>query len=249
MTLESMGLSFHKCRLTALIQIKNSFLPVLMSTPALQEFARLLHEKTREQALSKSCSKGVWVFHEGDGYQGPWVLHNGSVVLVKSSSGGKEQIVRQVESGELFAEVPLFKEVEWYPVSARCASACELSLIPKAWARTALQSDPSLSWKAACALSDRVAEFRDAIFDLTLADARQRLLRYFLKRLDGSTNPSLGVVRLGIPHQDLALLLGIRPESLSRALSELEQSGKIKRLSRQSFQLFPANILQSDREL
>ncbi len=220
-----------------------------MSSVPLRNFAHALYEKTRHEARSKLCSKSVLVFREGVEYLGPWMLHKGNVVLFKTSSAGKEQIVRQVEAGELFAEVPLFKQVDWYPVSARCVSSCELSLLPKLEARKALQSDPALAWKAACALCDRITEFRDAIFDLTLADAQQRILRYLLRRLEQKPNPQFGVVRLGINHQDLALLLGIRAESLSRALTELEGAGKMKRLSRQTFQLFPKEIRKEDREL
>ncbi|MBI4027893.1 MAG: Crp/Fnr family transcriptional regulator [Verrucomicrobia bacterium] len=216
--------------------------------PHITHFSKLLVEKIGKAALSKTCSKGVFVFMEGARYLGPWVLHKGSAVLVKSSSGGKEQILRQIEPGEVFAEVPIFKNVDWYPVNARCVTACELSLLPAEDVKRLLKSDPELAWAAACALAGRVAEFRDFVFDLTLASAQQRLLRYLLRRLEGKPNASLGLVRVGISHQDLALLLGIRPESLSRALTELEASGKLKRLSRQTFQIFLKQIQAEDRD-
>ena len=212
-----------------------------------REFSELLRARAAKVALSKTCSKGVFVFLEGAPYLGPWVLQRGSIVLVKTSSSGKEQILRQVEPGEVFAEVPIFRDLAWYPINARCASDCELSLLPVAEVRRLLKTDPKLAWAAARALSGRVAEFRDIIFELTLAEAKQRLLRYLLRRLEGRPNASLGVVRLGISLQDLALLLGIRPESLSRALTELEATGKLKRLSRQTFQLFLKQITQQDR--
>lgn len=202
----------------------------------------------RKEALFKTCSKGVLVFREGDPYAGPWMLSKGSVVLVKSSVAGKEQIVRQIDAGEVFAEVPLFKNVGWYPINARCATMCELHLLPAKKVHALLNSDPALAWSAACALADRITGFRDSLLDITLADARKRLILYLLRRLDGKPNASLGVVRLGISQQDLALLLGIRAESLSRALSELEGEGKLKRLSRQTFQLFKKQISKEDME-
>ncbi len=217
--------------------------------PLIARFSKILSEQVGNAARSKTCSKGVFVFTEGSKYFGPWILHKGVVVLVKSSSTGKEQIVRQVETGEWFAEVPIFRNVDWYPINARCATNCELTLLPAEEVKRVLQKNPELAWMAACALSCRITEFRDIIFDLTLAEAKQRLLRYLLRRLEGKPNAMLGVVRLGISHQDLALLLGIRAESLSRALTELESSGKLKRLSRQTFQLFLKNIEAEDREL
>lgn len=213
------------------------------------QFSKMLVDRVGNAARSKTCSKGVFVFAEGSAYLGPWILQKGVVVLTKTSSGGKEQIVRQVEPGEWFAEVPIFRGVAWYPINARCASPCELSLLPAEEVKRALKRDPELAWMGACALSCRITEFRDIILDLTLAEAKQRLLRYLLRRLHGRPNPSLGVVRLGISHQDLALLLGIRAESLSRALTELEASNKVKRLSRQTFQLFQKNIVAEDHEL
>lgn len=212
------------------------------------DFSKLLYEKIRKSARSKRCSKGVYLFMEGNPYAGPYYLHKGTVVLVKSSSKGKEQIVRQIEPGEIFAEVPIFRNIDWYPINARCSTACELSLLPTEEVKRAVQTDPQLAWAASCSLANRITEFRDIVFDLTLAEAKQRLLRYLLRKLEGKTN-AFGVVRLGINHQDLALLLGIRPESLSRALTELEESGKMKRLSRQSFQLFMKNIEKTDHEL
>jgi CRP/FNR family transcriptional regulator, dissimilatory nitrate respiration regulator len=217
--------------------------------PIVQQYSKLLFEKVKKQALSKSCSKGVLVFREGDKYLGPWILHQGSVVLVKSSTAGKEQIVREIGPGEVFAEVPVYKNIDWYPLNARCAESSELSLLPTEAVKSALKKDAELAWLAACALASRVTEFRDIIFDLTLAEAKQRLIRYLLRKLENRPNSSLGVVRLGISHQDLALLLGIRPESLSRALTDLEKAGKIKRLSRQTFQVFRAQLAKDDYEL
>ncbi len=211
-------------------------------------FSRQLFQRVRLHALSKTCSKGVYVFREGDAYAGPWILHKGAVVLVKSSISGREQIIRQVEPDEIFAEVPLFKNIGWYPINARCATKCELHLLPVEKVRQCLKSDPKLAWTAACSLAGRIADFRDAFFDLTLADTQKRLVRYLVRRLQGRPNASLGVVRLGISHQDLALLLGIRPESLSRALTELERSGKLRRLSRQTFQLFLKKIPREEME-
>lgn len=216
---------------------------------AIQRFSKLLYTAVRSSARSKVCSKGVFVFMEGAPYHGPWILHKGVVALVKSSSSGKEYMVRQVEPGEIFAEVPLFKNVAWYPVNARCLSRCELSLLPTENVKRAIQTDPEMAWLAACSLSQRITDYRDIIFDLTLADVQQRLLHYLLRRLEGKPNSSLGVVRLGVNHQDLALLLGIRPESLSRALSELEKTGKLKRLSRHSYQIFTKKITKEDREI
>lgn len=213
-----------------------------------REFSELLRARLSKAALSKTCSKGVFVFLEGAPYLGPWVLHRGSVVLVKTSASGKEQILRQVEPGEVFAEVPIFRDLDSYPINARCATDCELSLLPVAEVRRLLKTDPKLAWSAARALSGRIADFRDAIFELTLAEAKQRLLRYLLRRLEGRPNASLGMVRLGIRLQDLALLLGIRPESLSRALTDLEAAGKLKRLSRQTFQVFLKQVTRQDRE-
>ena len=96
----------------------------MLMEPQVAKFSQLLVKKIGNAALSKNCSKGVFVFMEGAKYLGPWVLHTGVVVLVKSSISGKEQNIRQIEPGEVFAEVPIFKNVEWYPLNARCVSAC-----------------------------------------------------------------------------------------------------------------------------
>jgi CRP/FNR family transcriptional regulator, dissimilatory nitrate respiration regulator len=215
----------------------------------IENFSRLLAKKTAHAALSKKCSKGVFLFREGTKYLGPWLLEKGTLVLVKSSTSGKEQVVRQIEPGEVFCEVPIFRNVDWYPINARCSTACDLALLPVEHVKAALRNDPELAWAASCALAARITEFRDIVFDLTLTEAKQRLLRYLLRKLAGRTNASLGVVRLGMSHQDLALLLGIRPESLSRALTDLETAGKMRRLSRQTFQLVQKNIERVDHEL
>jgi CRP-like cAMP-binding protein len=217
--------------------------------PQVRKFSEMLLQRLKPQALSKVCSKGVFVFMEGAKYLGPWVLQKGVLVLVKTSTAGKEQVIREVEPGEVFAEVPIFKNVDWYPLSARCSTPCELSLLPIDVTKQALQRDPELAWAAACALAGRITGFRDTLFDLTLVEARQRLIRYLLRRLEGKPNASLGVVRLGISYQDLALLLDIRPESLSRMLTELEREGKIKRLSRQTIQVLVSTLAKADYEL
>jgi CRP/FNR family transcriptional regulator len=216
--------------------------------PLIAGFSRELVRLVGSEALSKHCSKGVHVFQEGDKYRGPWALVKGAVVLAKTSAAGREHLVRQIEPGEVFAEIPLFKSIGLYPINARCATASELLLLPEQKVRQVLTQDPKMAWMAACALAGRIADFREILFDLTLADVQKRLLRYLMRRLEGRPNAVLGVVRLGITHQDLALLLGIRPESLSRALKDLEESGKLKRLSRQTVQLFPKRIPKEELE-
>lgn len=219
------------------------------ATPPTQGLSDLLLKKVGAEALPRRCAKGDFVFREGERYQGPWILEKGVAVILKVSSAGKEQIIRQIEPMEMFAEIPLFLPADKYPINVRCATPCDLVLLPAGKVRRALQKDPSLSWTAACALAERIAHFRDSLLDLTLAEAKQRLLRYLLRRLETMPNAGFGVVRLGLSLQDLALLLGIRPESLSRALADLESSGKLKKLSRQTFQVFLKNIRQEDREL
>ncbi len=209
-------------------------------------FGRMLFESFRPPPVRRRSARGVFVFREGDAYLGPWLLHTGSVLVVRVARSGREQVVRQIGPGELFAEVPLFQEVGAYPVSARCAAASELSLLPVAAARRALRRDAVLAWAGARALASRIVEFREAMLDLTMAEARQRLMRYLLRRIEGP-HPEFGLVRLGISHQDLALLLGIRPETFSRLLAGLEAEGKLKRLSRQTLQLFLKKITEEDR--
>jgi CRP-like cAMP-binding protein len=66
-----------------------------------------LNKLVGKQKVFKDCSKGGYIFKEGDSGASLFVLLLGEIDLVKKSKGGSESVILQLKSGAIFGEVAM----------------------------------------------------------------------------------------------------------------------------------------------
>lgn len=177
-------------------------------------------EKLESAQSRRSVAAESMLFLEGEEGTSVYRLVSGSVRLFRSTPDGREVTIHMVEPGDLFAEIVLF-ERDTYPVSA---TAVENSIV------TVIHRDRILRL-----LDD--AEFRDdflknlvgkmrflsqQLYVLATMDVKQRLVRFFEVRYGRRHT-----IASELSKKDTATAISVRPETLSRALKTLEESGEI----------------------
>ncbi|HEX7126130.1 MAG TPA: Crp/Fnr family transcriptional regulator [Thermodesulfobacteriota bacterium] len=185
-------------------------------------------------------AKGTVLFRDGDPYRGAIFLVEGTVTLRKASARGRALILAIESAGHLFAEAPHLTGERTYAVTAHCVEPSRIVRLPPADLEAALR-DPLVGREIVENLARKLHRFRQSIFEFTLTDAQRRLHR-FLETLArsgqrGAPPPLPVTVTLPVTKHELAELMGITAEALSRTFEALEAAGAVERLPGRALRL------------
>lgn len=174
-----------------------------------------------DAAQKEMCEKGSVLFSEGEEANALYLLVSGSIDLIKSTMEGKEQLVRSVRDGEVFAEAVMFAG-ETYPVTAIAKMKSEYLMVTKDRFVQLVAAHPEISMTIIGTMAKLLRHLNKRLADLSLESVSSRLATFLLKRsrMAGSMTFSLGMSK-----RDLAFKLGTIPETLSRNLKKLKDRG------------------------
>jgi len=204
--------------INALAGIRTHHLFAGLSPPQLQ---RLLSTAYIEEADS-----GQLLFDRGQPALHFYVVIEGQVNLILYSKTGEEKIVDILGPGQSFAEAVMFMSGPVYPVSAMAASRARIARFSSADYVAMLRESPETCLRMLGHLSQRLHMRIREIEYLTLESATHRLVRMIESRLpldmDGPAE-----IQLQESRQEIASRLSMKPETLSRILRSLQDSGAI----------------------
>lgn len=204
--------------INALTDIRTHHLFAGLSPPQLQ---RLLGTAYIEEADS-----GQLLFDRGQPALHFYVVVEGQVNLVLYSKTGEEKIVDILGPGQSFAEAVMFMSGPVYPVSAMAATRARIARFSSAEYIAMLRESPETCLRMLGHLSQRLHMRIREIEYLTLESATHRLVRMIEGRLpldmDGPAE-----IQLQESRQEIASRLSMKPETLSRILRTLQDSGAI----------------------
>ncbi|MBL7005633.1 MAG: Crp/Fnr family transcriptional regulator [Spirochaetia bacterium] len=151
-------------------------------------------------------------------------LLKGTLRMTKILSTGKEFVLRNLTSGEMYGELICFAE-NTYPCWIVATEKSIIFEIPTESMFTLLQKNPFLR-AFMKSLSEKSLHLTNTIELLSLKKVNQKLAYCLLLY---SEREGLSSFKLEVSVTDLAAQLGSSREAVSRALSELENLGYIKR--------------------
>lgn len=164
------------------------------------------------------------IFSQGDRADGFFLVLDGWVKIFRLTPAGNEAVMGLFGRGETFAELVAFN-VPVYPACAEAASELRVLKIETARIAEAMESEPGL----AAALLGSVVAHTDMLFaeiaSLKLMSAPRRLADFLLRHApEGAASATLT-----LPYEKalLAGRLGMKPETLSRALAALRKIGVV----------------------
>jgi CRP/FNR family transcriptional regulator len=195
-----------------------------------------------QRALSYSFDTDEVIFIEGDEAQGLWIIEDGNVKISKLSADGNEYILHLLGAGSTFNEIAALDG------GVTPANAIAMSLV-SAWTLTPetlteiIETQPKVARAMIRMLTGKVRTLNKQIEDLTLYPVMTRLARFLLEQAENPVLSGPGITRAAI-----AAHLATTPETISRVLAKLQQSGAI-RFDRHRIMITNAALLRSIAEL
>jgi len=170
---------------------------------------------------TRRIAEGELLFAEGERGLGLWFVLEGEVKLVKADSFGREQLLKVVMPQEFFAEVVLF-DGGLYPATATAAKDGVVAILYNTDALQLVQDHPLIAWHFLKVLGARLRQAQERVRILSTAHASVRVasILLFLAKERGQDT-------IELTQQDMADMIGVARETVSRVLSAFAQEGLI----------------------
>jgi CRP-like cAMP-binding protein len=195
---------------------------LVRSTPLFGTIPREIVEHVLDGLGPRAFDKGVLLFEQGAPAEHFYVIIDGWVKIYRTTTEGEETVVSVFRRGETFAEAALFMGGR-YPVSAETVTQCRMLRINGAKLRRAIHDNPDLALSMLASSSYHLKALVEQIEQMKRLSGPQRLAEFLLRLCPARAGHC--VVHLPFEKSLIAGRLGMKPESLSRALSKLRPLG------------------------
>jgi CRP/FNR family transcriptional regulator, cyclic AMP receptor protein len=177
-----------------------------------------------EAKYTNAYPSGALLFVEGQVARGIWILCKGQIKLTTTSPEGKTVIVRIAEAGE-FLGLQGVLSGEPYELSAQTLEPCQVAFVRKDDFLKLIREHPEACEKALRELSHYYKEAFRQIRYLGLAkSATERLARFLVQYSARGHETDQGVrFSLGLTHEEIAQIVGVSRETVTRSLTELRE--------------------------
>ena len=167
--------------------------------------------------------RGERIFDAGDEADALFQVRSGLVKLTAITAGGDEMLLEVYYPDAVFGEMCFCDEA--HAATATAIEDSEILTASLGQLRSVLREQPDLALtlfgEFASRLSSAYANLQTAVFDIVLTRIAVRLaeLAAHGQRADDGTSELL----YKVPHSDLAEMLGVRRETVTRAMVELRR--------------------------
>ncbi len=169
-----------------------------------------------------TCPRGKLLFVRGDPARSFYLVLSGWVKVFRDTPEGEQTVIAIMRRGETIAEAAMFMGRD-YPASAEVVDDARLVEIPAAALVRLIREHSELALKMLAAVSGRLRHMVMHIEQLQARSTPQRLGEFLLGLTDVRSGPA--TIQLPYDKSLVAARLGMKPESLSRALAKLRKVG------------------------
>lgn len=193
-----------------------SLVPIfsLLSGDEMNEIARITESRIYE--------KGEMIYLAGDQTDKLYVLYEGLVKLTKYSESGKEQVIRLLKPGDFMGEYNLFSKKS-FEENSEALKRSKMCIIEGKKLRELMKKYPSISFKIIEEMTERLVKAEQLLKNVAVESVEKRIADKLLSLAD-----ECNIVHLEMTKKDLASMMGMSAESLSRKLTKFEQERIIK---------------------
>ena len=192
-------------------------------------FQGLSHEQQLEVAQvarPTKVARGSAVYPAGAPLSQLMVVHTGRVKISRTSADGHEHIIRVLHPGDFIGESAFLTGTR-PDYEATALDSAQLCVFPHTELARLVEKHPDIALRMLQGVSRRLGETETRLASVISGDVSTRLADYLLSL---PTRPELdGIPRVMLPlaKKDTASLLDTTPESLSRQLRRLTDTGVI----------------------
>lgn len=195
--------------------------PILQAHPYFAQAEPAQLQELARSGRRRPFEAGQILFLGGEPSAGLWILEKGRVKVFKTIPDGREHVLHLIGPGDAFNDVSAFDGGP-NAASAMSVTAGVAWLLPAAALQEALARHHDLALSVIAGLNKRIRLLVLQIEDLALRSVTARLARFLLEQRQ---NPSL--TGPAITRALIANHLGATPETVSRVLRALEETGAL----------------------
>lgn len=173
---------------------------------------------------------GQIIFYQGNPCLGIYCVESGTVAVRKNDANGNSVIVRMASAGDTLGYRAFFAS-EPYRASADALEPSRICFIDKNAVRSLLANNPSVGHGFLRHMAHDLDDAEEAKLHASALSVRARLAHLLLVLKDRfGTVDDDGVLSIKLPmsRQDIAAMVGTRPETIARAVRALEDDGVAK---------------------
>lgn len=169
-----------------------------------------------------------------------YIILDGEVKVVRSMEEGKDIIVSMHSSGEFFGELSLL-DGKTTPATVIATKDSTTALITKAEFFSLIYTQREVLENVLHILCARLRDSIGKIELLNFNNAAQRIKMLFMMMAEnyGERTPQGTVLTIRLLHQDIADMVGLTRETVTRVLDRLKKSGEIEFLDKKRIRLTP----------
>jgi CRP/FNR family cyclic AMP-dependent transcriptional regulator len=174
--------------------------------------------------ISTGVPAGATVFVEGERARSAYILCSGLVKLTATSGSGKSMILEIVKPGAVLGLAAIIQG-ESYDVTAQTLRPSQLNVVLRDDFIRFLKQHGEAAQRMAEQLSRNCRAAGDRLRSIALASsARERLAHLLLKWVEETLRDESGsCVIVGMTHEEIAQLLGLTRETVTRTLSDFRR--------------------------
>jgi CRP-like cAMP-binding protein len=184
------------------------------------------------------------VYAEGDEPTRLYFVQAGRVKIVKTTVSGKELITGFYQTGEFFGYKALLEGTGYHDAAVAVEDSTLLYIPADDFAQ--LLRNPEVSQQLVRLLAGRKREREEQLLDMAYNSLRRRVASALLGLYEHINAGEAVDALIQLSRDDLAAVVGIAPESLSRTLSEFRHDGLLEITSRGIKLLQPEKLRRTD---
>ncbi|MEW6405744.1 MAG: Crp/Fnr family transcriptional regulator [Chloroflexota bacterium] len=184
----------------------------------------------------REYQRGDVLFWEGDPCTGLHIVQEGSAKIYRLSPQGRQYIVRVLQEGDTFAEVPAF-DGGMNPVNVDALENCRVWIIDSDTLRRLIAAHPQFALKVLRNFGEMLRGLVHKVSEMAFYQVTHRLARLISDQPQTDRSPHW-------TQEQLAARLGTVREVVARSLKELERSGAIRIEDRRIHIADPAALSQ-----
>ncbi len=179
--------------------------------------------------VERHYERGDIIILEGDRGGALYFVRSGLIKVFKSSPGGKEQVLRLIEAGRTFNDVPAL-DAGPNPASAAALEPSVVYATGGAELRRLIAERPGVALATVQALAGALRHLVALVEDLSFRHVTARVAKILLEQDVGvvANSGASGKAAHRLTQQEMAAMAGTAREMVGRALKELEASGAIR---------------------
>jgi len=193
---------------------------VLRGNEYFDDLTENILKEIAERMHLREYQRGDVLFWERDPCDGLYIVERGSAKIFRLSPQGRQYIVRVLQEGDTFAEVPAFDEGT-NPVNVEALETCRVWVINSQKLHELVMAHPAFAQKVLVNFGRMLRGMVRMVSEMAFYQVTHRLARLISELPQEKSAPHW-------TQEQLAARLGTVREVVARSLKELERSGAIK---------------------